>query len=591
MSAAELPLAPRHPAAFSLICVALMWLAPFLYPVHAYPLTTFYQEWGAMLLGLLAASGLLFTRNGQPASVPAIALLPLGLLIVAGVQYGLGKIAYLGQALWLSQYLLWAALLMALGHRLRQIFGLPALVTVLAVTVLTGAVLNTLAGLSQHFHWHTPFSGWITAKVTASVYGNLAQPNHFADYLALGLLSLGWLFSRYRLPLLAVAALAAPMLLVMALSGSRSSWLYLLAMAGWTLWGWRRDAAFRPWGAFSLALLPAFVLVHGLLQLPGLGSDTGITTLSRLYAGSGSVRLVLWHEAVHIFWQFPWLGAGFGQFAWQHFLLAGSGHDLSVNGLYNHAHNLLLQLAAETGLAGVSVLLLTLGRWLWGQRLLSLSPERAWGGGLLLLPAIHSLLEYPLWYAHFLGIAAFLLGMLDTHHRRLSLPGLARLTVAVLLAAGISAQLHWLTGYRQLESLYTQRVAAGDRAGIVRQQQVLLDLNRQVLLQPYAENLLAGMFPVEGEHLAYKLALNQRAMQFLPSGQLAYRLALLQAASGATADAKTQWECALWAYPGEFAAAHQQLAALAEKDPAHFAALLEFALQKFKEYQIAVSAG
>ena len=42
---------------------------------------------------------------------------------------------------------------------------------------------------------------------------------------------------------------------------------------------------------------------------------------------------------------------------------------------------------------------------------------------------------------------------------------------------------------------------------------------------------------------------------------------------------------AILAYPQNIPAAQQELADFARKDPEHFSALLEFATQKFEEYQ------
>jgi hypothetical protein len=46
-------------------------------------------------------------------------------------------------------------------------------------------------------------------------------------------------------------------------------------------------------------------------------------------------------------------------------------------------------------------------------------------------------------------------------------------------------------------------------------------------------------------------------------------------------------EQAIWSYPGNIEA-HQLLVSLAENDPAHFSALLEFAAQKEQEHTRAV---
>ncbi len=45
-----------RPAHLSLILIGLMWVFPFLIYYHAYPRTTFYQEWSAAMLGLAARS-------------------------------------------------------------------------------------------------------------------------------------------------------------------------------------------------------------------------------------------------------------------------------------------------------------------------------------------------------------------------------------------------------------------------------------------------------------------------------------------------------------------------------------------------------
>jgi hypothetical protein len=53
------------------------------------------------------------------------------------------------------------------------------------------------------------------------------------------------------------------------------------------------------------------------------------------------------------------------------------------------------------------------------------------------------------------------------------------------------------------------------------------------------------------------------------------------------AEAKQLFEQAIWSYPGD-SVADQLLMSLAEKDPAHFSALLEFAAQKEQEHARAV---
>ncbi len=576
----------------SLALVGLMWVFPFLHYRHQFPLTTFYQEWWSALLGTLALIPLVMRGYWQQPEIPRIVQLPAALIAVLLLQSALGKMAYFDQALLYALYLLFAALLMMLGARLRDCFGLEKLALTLAIFLLVGAELNALIGVQQHYRWNTPLNQVVVMKISSSVFGNLAQPNHFANYIALGLISLGLLYRQQRLKAGYVAALAAPLLFVMTLSGSRSSWLYLLVMAGLAWWWGRRDAAQRPLLRYSLLLVAGFGVMHLVVQLPFMaGADSSIDTMQRLFGGigMGSIRLYLWREAGLIFMQSPWLGVGFGQFAWHHFQLLPVLQQGNITGLYNNAHNLIFQLAAEAGIAGLLALLVPIGAWLYGLRRATQDAARWWGYAALGVLAIHSLLEYPLWYSYFVAVAAVLLGALDETRYRLELRNAGRISVVAILLMGLLTLAQLRSGYHQLEQALTMRPASADgRSAIELMRDDLVAVHRGSLLLPYAELFMSSMIDTQAERLQEKLELNTRVMRFAPIGAVTYRQALLLAQIGRQEQAEAMMEKAIWSYPGEFAATIQLMADLAEKDPAHFSALLEFALQKEQEYRRAI---
>ena len=579
-------------AHISLILVGLMWVLPFLYYRHAYPVTTFYQEWGAAILGLCAMPLLLTQRYWQQPQIPRVVILPIGLMLLVLLQFALGKLAYFDQALLFTLYMMWAALLIMLGQRLRVELGLPVLATVLAAFLLLGAELSAVAGVLQHYRWRTFLDAVITVKSSSAIYGNVAQPNHFANYIALGLASLGLLRMRWQLRAWQVVALAMPLLFVLVLSGSRSAGLYLLSMAALAYWWQRRDATIKPLMHYAILLLLGFGLMHLVVQMPWLTGATGsVTTGQRLFgeAQSGGIRLYLWRESWHIFTQFPMLGAGFGQFAWQHFLWVPQLQATQVTGLYNNAHNLIMQLAVEMGVAGVAVLLASLVPWLRQAMRNDRTMYHWWAYTVLTVLAIHSLLEYPLWYAYFLGIAAFTLGVLDYTTFRLDLRGVGRLTVASMLLLGAITMAQLLSGYRTLEGVMAMRPeSAADSSFYQRMNSKLEIVNNKPMLHPYAEYFMSGMIEPSSEQLAGKLELNESVMHFVPVGPVVYRQAWLLALSEQPEQAKLQLERAIWSYPADFVAAQRELSDMARKDPAHFASLLEFAVQKNKEHQIAV---
>jgi O-antigen ligase len=578
-------------AHISLAFAGLMWVLPFLYYNHTYPITTFYQEWGTGLLGLCALPLLLTARYWQAPEIPRIVMLPIGLMLLLMVQFFAGRIDHFDHMMLLALYFLFAALLMMLGQRLRIELGLPTVATALAVFLLVGAELNTLAGILQHYRWNTFLSPFVTVKSSSAVYGNTAQPNHYADYLALGLISLGLLYVRQSLRIWQATLLALPVLFVMVLSGSRSSWLYLLFASGLAFLWQRRDKSLRPLWYFSLLLVLGFGLMHFVVQIPWLAGASGsITTTERLLGdnASGRIRVHLWREAALIFTQFPLLGAGFGQFAFQHLQLAAELRNPAISGLYNNAHNLVLQIAAEAGLAGVAVLLGTLGLWFWQSvvRGVQFTLYHWWGYAILAVLGIHSLLEYPLWYAYFIAVAAIMLGIFDTTTHRLELRAVGRVSVAMMLLLGVLSLGQELRGYQRLESALALRgTAAKDPAFVQRKRDELMAVHEYPMLRSYAELFFANMMEPGADHLKEKYELNERALHFIPTATVAYHQAWLLALSDRPAEARAQLERAIWAYPADHATARTELNELVRKEPARFSALLEFATQKYEEYR------
>jgi len=580
-------------AYISLFLVGLMWVFPFLYYRHENPLTTFDQEWWCALLGLLATTLLIAHEFWQRPEIPRIAQLPAALIGIVLLQVTLGKVAYFDQALLYILYLLFASLLMLLGARLRACVGIENLSIVLAISLLIGAELSAFIGVLQHYKWHTPLDAVVVMQTSSGIYGNLAQPNHFADYIALGLVSLGLLFQHRKLNPVYIILLAVPLLFVLTLSGSRSSWFYLLLMVFLAWWSAHRDVGMRPLLRYSALLVAGFGLMHLLVQITFMiGEDSGTTTVQRLlaYNGAGdtggSIRLYLWHEAWLMFIQFPVLGVGFGQFSWHHFQLLPLLKASNISGLYNNAHNLVFQLAAEAGIAGLVTLFVSLGIWLYGLRRVLPSASHWWGYTVLGVLAIHSLLEYPLWYTYFLAIAAVLLGAFDETRYRLAQHKLWRYSLVVILLLGLSSLVQMRNGYQKLKGTMAIPISSENAKSRIRDGLLSIQHGGS-LLSPYAEEIFLGFADVNPDYIKQKLALGSNVMHFAPTANAVYRQSFLLAQDGRLDQAKQLLEQAIWSYPDN-SDSHQLLQNLSRKDPAHFSALLEFYLQKEQEFARAV---
>jgi O-antigen ligase len=567
-----------------LAMIGLAWSLPFLQPYHRFPLPGFYSEWLAFALGLAGALVLLRKAPSAQIELPAVAIAPLAFAFVLGVQAALGLVIYTEQAWTAALYLLWATLLIVLGRRLRRELGMEEIAATLAWCVLAGGILSAAAGLLQHFQAFAVPAWLVSPKVLPVVYGNLGQSNHFAAYLVIALASALYLYGSGRLAGGWMTACAAAILPPLALSGSRSIWLYvaLLAVLAAALWRVNRGLAGRRLGIATICLLPGLGVAHWLVTLsfaaPPPSEPPAVTSVDRIFhvATGAGLRMQLWEGAWRMFLDAPALGVGFGQFAWHHFLQAAGDSSMDPR-VYRHAHNLVAHLLAETGLTGALVVAGPLGAWLAELRRIRLDLEWTWLLGLLSLIGMHSLLEFPLWYAYFLGIAALLLGIGSRAGVAVRGSAAARTLLAVVIAWGCFNLAAVLAPYRQFERLFFlpgSAAAAPDERAFGAS---IRDLYREPALVPYIELAIAFGIRVNPEHLAEKVRLSGRAARFAPVPVVSARYAMLLAMAGEREQALTQLGRTLGAYPAEAPRLVVELERLAQRHPLEFQALLELA--------------
>jgi O-antigen ligase len=483
-------------------------------------------------------------------------------------------------------YLLWAAGLMLLGRQLRTIFGMGKTCDALACYILIGAVISALIALAQQMHPQGFLSGLVAAKITPQASAHLGQPNHLTDYLALGLGSLGYLLLRFNLKAGLTGPLALLLMLAMTLTGSRSAWLYLLILAMLGLWSLRRlqaeGAKANTAKVFFIGLIPAFALLQAVVHMSWLASSAPmITAMDRMEHAGGnfSDRLNVWHAAWIMFKDAPWFGLGWGEFDWGYFERASLLGVSAIGQRVNHAHNLVLQLLAETGVVGLLLIITGVAAWL--LRVLRAGRRRDHYSPYFLLFAvlgvigIHAMLEYPLWYAYFLGIAALLMGLADPQ----DFPAGSSLRRAIVLIAGVGLLLatslawdyskieHWLVSARRFQVV---------DADLPRFRKDMLSVRRNPLLAPYVDVTLALSAEPSLDHLQDKLALTISAMHFEPVVDLVFAQAILLSLAGQQQEAYRQLDLALAAYPASAGKWVKELSILSVRDPGTYRPLLQY---------------
>src|SRR5260221_6746931 len=161
-------------------------------------------------------------------------------------------------------------------------------------------------------------------------------------------------------------------------------------------------------------------------------------------------------------------GGGSGEYAWRAFELSAELGGSSPRGRDRHSHNLFLQLLAETGIAGLLCVAIPLVSWFWRIPWRSLTPDRCWMIGVLAVIGLHSMVEFPLWHANFLGMFALLFGTASSGGAAVAPSRLRRrLLLVVVLAGGLTARGVW-SDYRSFERWYLAvetKVARGGTPG------------------------------------------------------------------------------------------------------------------------------
>jgi O-antigen ligase len=559
-----------------------MWTLPFLQPHHALPLTSFYSEWLALVLGLAALAGLAFLPRGRDVALPPMALAMLALAGVLVLHYFLGRVAYGGQVLVSVLYLVWAVALMVLAGELRRAFDLAGIVNVLAWFLVAGGVLGAVFGLLQHYQISDLSRLLVAPKTVAALYGNVGQYNHFASYCVLALAALAYLYAAGRMHAAGAFVAATPLVWALGLSSSRSSVLFLVAILLLALgYAWRGGAGGRRLCASVLVAIAGFAFAQWLVTVPwGAAPAATETVAQRIIAaspGSSSAiniahRLQLVREAWEMFLQAPLLGVGWGQFAWHDFEYRALHSRAIGTWPFNHAHNVVLHLLAETGLVGALVIAGGVLGWVWGLRRAALDPAHWLLVAVLSVIGVHSLLEHPLWSAYFLGMAAVALGLTGYGGPALRAAA-ARWLPPSLATAGVIYLVFLLPLYRDFERLHY--ADTGIEPGTV--SATLGRAHADPVLRPYAELAISTSLDLDESRLREKLELNGRVLRFAPIAGVAYRQALLLALAGEAAAAARQLERAARVYPDELPTAMRMLAQRVERHPAELKPLLELA--------------
>ncbi len=321
---------------------------------------------------------------------------------------------------------------------------------VLQTGLALAAGVSALMGLFQYFDQSQLFGPWVNYAGLGQAFGNLRQRNQFATLCSMGLVLLWWwaqyaqaqahgsapagaMQGTFAAPTPSAAApkawlgaaltwallLAASVVCAAsAASSSRTGFLQLLLLLG-LAWRWHTSAERRVWRGLALVgfMLCAYVLAALLLPIAA-GVDSSVFDRMRESPQGCESRMALYRNVLYLITQKPLTGWGWGELDFAHFMTLYTTPLAGVRfcDILGNAHNLPLQLAVELGLPLAILICGLLAAWLlhnkpWTERV----PQRQLAWGLLAMVALHSLLEYPLWYGPFQVTAVLCLWVLQAY--------------------------------------------------------------------------------------------------------------------------------------------------------------------------------
>jgi O-antigen ligase len=273
---------------------------------------------------------------------------------------------------------------------------------------------NVLIALVQVFAPGLADGQWVAASAAAGrAVGNLRQPNHVASLLLWSVIATLGLLELRRTTAAPAAALVAALVFGIVLTASRTGMVGVVLLAAWAAVDRRLARRTRA----ILLSAPVLYAVFWLAMSVWAGASSHeFYGQQRLAEGDLSAsRFAIWSDTLALIRAHPWSGVGFGvfNFAWS---LSVMPHRPVA--FFDHAHNLPLHLAAELGLPlSLGVLaLLAAGLVIAVRRSVrdDGDHERAVAGrcatAMVVTIGLHSLLEYPLWYAYFLLPASWAWG-------------------------------------------------------------------------------------------------------------------------------------------------------------------------------------
>jgi hypothetical protein len=401
--------------------------------------------------------------------------------------------------------------------------------------------------------------GLVSYSSAENIMGQLGQRNHLGHYLMWGMVSTLYLNHIKKISCFLSLVLVIWLGISMGLISSRTLIVYLIAISllavVWRIWAGKQyqNLVLKILGTLIWVLVVQYGLKKLLSVWLNLNTNTGLERLVNSAHVVDTARSVEWQKAWVSFLSSPWTGHGWGSSSSQSVLMHGALPNLeglrTVNVLFTHCHNSVLQLLSEVGLLGTlwlagCFLALVFACFKYAKR-----PESFFILALASITLCHSLLEYPLWYVYFLLPFALFWALVPRREAQQEACGKLNWAAMFTTVVALAMCVRLLFAYNDIMGVYgvakneSVEVAASKKAKI----HALIE--REYLLDYYARMALIerSFDAYQGAELADEVENARLVAEYRPYNSYAIRWGMYQYRAGQE-DAAKKWLDEVWLY-------------------------------------------
>lgn len=393
---------------FAAVFISLGWLLP----IHYRPWVTYTGE----LFAFLSLFSLAAIYLKDKIKLPVLSLPLLLLAMIPLIQYLSGELFFFDKALTSTLFVFGFWLSIVIGYNLSvEKINREEVFTGLSYVFLMAGTATGIIAICQWLTLDAYIPGMVDMKRAVRPYANFAQPNNMATFLLMSLLACLYLYEKKKIHTKWLVPAAFMMLMSLALSQSRTSWLACVCIIVYLAYQQFKGYISIKWYYLTAwtALFVGFIFL-----LPAIGgfltqlADTQIKSVDIARRATGDMsRLAIWNQMLHAIIDRPWFGYGWNQTSVAYTLV--SDHFQGPVWVRS-AHNFILDFILWNGLIIGLPFLAYFGYWGYQLNKHVNSVESVIGILMIGAVLIHSMLEFPQYYAYFLLPVGFIMGLVQS---------------------------------------------------------------------------------------------------------------------------------------------------------------------------------